>query len=59
MVNAISPLVLAHHFSTALNQAKEIYDRHHSNDQSGANHKDVPPWVQQFFLLREGVATQD
>ncbi len=53
MFNAISPLVLAHHFSTASNQAKEIYDCHHSNDQSGANHEDVPPWVQQFICLFE------
>jgi hypothetical protein len=47
--NQISPLVLARHFSTALNQAKELYDHHYSNDQSGAAHKDVPPWAQQFF----------
>ncbi len=53
MFYAISPLVLARHFSTASNQAKEIYDCHHSNNQSGANHEDVPPWVQQFFHLFE------
>jgi hypothetical protein len=53
MFITISPLVLAHHFSTALNQAKEIYDCHHSNNQFGANHEDVPPWVQQFFCLLE------
>jgi hypothetical protein len=35
------------------NQAKEIYDCHHSNNQSGATHKDVPPWAQQFFCLFE------
>ncbi len=32
---------------------KELYDCHHSNDQSGAAHKDVPPWAQQFFHLFE------
>jgi hypothetical protein len=53
MFNQISPLVLARHFSKALNQAKELYDRHHSNDQSGAAHEDVPPWAQQFFCLFE------
>ncbi len=53
MFNAISPSVLARHFSTASNQAKEIYDYHHLNNQSGANHEDVPPWVQQFFRLFE------
>ncbi len=37
----------------ASNQAKELYDRHHSNDQSGAAPEDVPPWAQQFFCLFE------
>jgi hypothetical protein len=46
-------LVLAWHFSTALNQAKELYNHHHSNDQSSAAHKDVLPWAQQFFCLFE------
>jgi hypothetical protein len=53
MFIVISPLVLACHFSTALNQVKEIYDCHHSKDQSGANHEDVLPWLQQFFCLFE------
>jgi hypothetical protein len=30
--NQILPLFLARHFSTASNQAKELYDRHHSNN---------------------------
>jgi hypothetical protein len=46
-------LVLARHFSTTLNQAKKLYHCHHSNDQSGAAHEDVPPWAQQFFCLFE------
>ena len=53
MFNAISPLVLARHFSAASNQTREIYDRHHSNNQSGTDHEDLPPWVQQFFRLFE------
>ncbi len=53
MFNRISPLVLAWHFSMASNQAKELYNCHHSNDQSGAVHKDVLPWAQQFFHLFE------
>jgi hypothetical protein len=50
MFNQISPLVLAWHFFMALNQTKELYDHHHSNDQSSAAHEDVPPWAQQFFV---------
>ncbi len=53
MYNRVSPLVLARHFSTASNQARELYDRHHLNDQSGAAHEDVPPWAQQLFRLFE------
>jgi hypothetical protein len=37
----------------ASSQAKEIYDCLHSNNQTGAAHKDVPPWAQQFFRLFE------
>ncbi len=53
MFNQISLLVLAQHFYTASNQAKDLYYCHHSNDQSSAAHKDVPPWAQQFFPLFE------
>ena len=53
MYNRISSLVLAWHFSAASNQARELYDRHHSNDQSGAEHEDVPPWAEHFFCLFE------
>jgi hypothetical protein len=53
MFNRVSPLVLARYFSMASNQAKELYDRHHSNDQSDAAHEDVPLWAQQFFCLFE------
>jgi hypothetical protein len=50
MFNQVSPLVLLHHFSLVSNQARELYDHQHSNNQSGATHKDVPPWVQNFFV---------
>jgi hypothetical protein len=53
MFKQISPMVLAQHFSTASNPAKEIYNCHHSNNQSSAAHKDVPPWAQQIFHLFE------
>ncbi len=49
MYNPISPLVLLHHFALASNQAREVYDQQHSNHQTGATHKDVPPWIQSFF----------
>ncbi len=32
---------------------KEVYDQQHSNDQTGTDHKDVPPWIQSFFCLFE------
>jgi hypothetical protein len=38
MFNQISLMVLARHFSTASNQAKELYNCHHSNNQSGDAH---------------------
>jgi hypothetical protein len=53
MFNLISPLVLARYFSLASIQARERYDWNHSADQSGAAHKDVPPWAEKFFLLFE------
>ena len=51
--NRVSPLVLLRHFSAAQNQARALFDRRHSNDQSGAQHEDIPPWAQQFFRLFE------
>jgi hypothetical protein len=51
MFKQISPLVLAGHFFTALNQAKKHYDHHHSNNQSGAAYKDMQPWAQLFCLF--------
>ena len=46
---------LAHddRFVITLNQARELYDRHHSNDQSGDEHEDAPPWAEHFFRLFE------
>jgi hypothetical protein len=49
MFNQVSPLVLFRHFSAASNQARALFDRRHSNDQSSAEHEDIPPWAQQFF----------
>ena len=40
--NRVSPLVLLRHFSAAQNQARAFFDRRHSNDQSGAEHEDMP-----------------
>jgi hypothetical protein len=51
MYNQVLPLVLVRHFSTASNQARELYNCHHLNDQSGAAHEDVPQWAQQLFRL--------
>jgi hypothetical protein len=53
MCTPISLLVLLHHFALASNQAREVYDQQHSNDQTGAAHEDVPPWIQSFFCLFE------
>lgn len=51
--NQVSPLVLLRHFSAAQNQARALFDRRHSNDQSGADNEDIPPWAQQFFRVFE------
>ena len=32
-----------------------LYDRQHSNDQSGAAHEDVPLWARQFFCFFESL----
>ena len=45
--------MLARHFFSASTQARERYDRQHSTEPSGANHEDVPQWVQYFFRLIE------
>jgi hypothetical protein len=50
MYNPISLLVLLLCFALASNQAREVYDQHHSNNQTGATHKDVPPCIQNFFV---------
>ena len=55
MFNQVSPLVLLRHFSTASNQARALFDRSHSNDQSGTAHEDIPPWAQLFFRLFESL----
>ena len=51
--NRVSPLVLLQHFSVAQNQARALFDCRHSNDKSGADHEDIPPWAQQFFRFFE------
>ena len=53
MFSQVSPLVLLRHFSAASNQARALFDRRHSNDQSGVEHEDIPPWAQQFFRFFE------
>ncbi len=53
MFKSVSPPVLARHFAAAQAQAKELYDRNHSADQTGAAHEDLPPWVQHFFRMFE------
>jgi hypothetical protein len=45
MFRSVLPAVLARHFAAASVQARDIYDCNHSGDQSGAAHKDVPPWA--------------
>jgi hypothetical protein len=47
----VSPLILLRHFSLASNQARELYDCQHSNNQAGADQEDVPPWVQFFPIV--------
>ncbi len=53
MFNQVSLLVLLRHFALASNEARELYDQQHSNDQSGAANEYVPPWVQSFSCLFE------
>ncbi len=53
MYNPISQLVFLRHFALASTQVREVYDQQHSNDQTGAALKDVPPWIQSFFCLFE------
>ncbi len=55
MFKEVSPAVLAQNFAVAQGQAKEYFDRNHSADQTGAAHKDVPPWASQFFCLFEAL----
>jgi len=50
-----SPLVLLRHFAVAQGQAKDMFDRSHSTDQTGAAHEDVPPWAQHFFRYFEAL----
>jgi hypothetical protein len=53
MFKVVSPLVLLRHFAVAQGQAKDMFDRSHSTDQTGAAHEDVPPWAHIFFdILR-------
>ena len=53
MFRSVSLAVLARHFTAASIQARDIYDHNHLVDQSGAAHKDEPPWAQHFFRLLE------
>jgi hypothetical protein len=51
--NELSVTVFMRHLSDAEAEAKTIYDCSHSNDPTGAEHEDVPPWARQFFRLFE------
>ena len=53
MFKVVSPLVLLRHFAVVQGQAKDMFDRSHSTDQTGAAHEDVPPWAEHFFRLFE------
>jgi len=43
--------VLARRIASVQTLARRFYDRHHSNDPSGANHEDLPRWVIIFRRL--------
>ena len=55
MFKVVSPLVLLRHFAVAQGQAKDMFDRSHSADQTGAAQEDVPPWAQHFFRYFEAL----
>ena len=42
------------HFAAAERLARTVYMRDHSNDQTGAEHEDVPQWARSFFTLFDG-----
>ena len=46
---AVSARVLMRHVGRAQILARSIYDRDHSNEQSGAGQEDIPEWARQFF----------
>ena len=54
----ISISVLMRHFSSAQSFAREIFDRDHSNKQSGASQEDIPQWVRHFFRVFEAQQNQ-
>ena len=52
------------HFAAAERLVKTLYLRDHLNDQTGADHEEIPPWACSFFVLfdtptRSGQAAQD
>jgi hypothetical protein len=47
----VSANVLVRHVAQAQVLTRSFYDHDHSNEQSGAAHKDVPEWARHFFQL--------
>jgi hypothetical protein len=54
----VSANVLVCHVGQAQVLARSFYDRDHSNEQSGAAHKDVPEWARHFFQLFQAMGNQ-
>jgi hypothetical protein len=54
----VSANVLVCHVGQAQVLARSFYDRDHSNEQSGAAHKDVPKWARCFFQLFQATGNQ-
>ena len=54
----ISAKTLMRRFGQAENLARSLYRQDHSNDQTGADHEDIPSWVRQFFLYFDAMENQ-
>lgn len=55
---AVSARVLMRHVGRAQLLARSIYDRDHSNEQSGAGQEDVPEWARRFFEVFQAQENQ-
>ena len=50
-----------HHICDALSLAMKVYHRDHSNDLTGAEHEEIPAWMDWFHRLfqeEEGIETR-